>query len=128
MSFSNVSLIVVGRLSLHPVRRPSVTSSSGFHMFGVVDCVRFLFQIIFSSSFWKGFLFVKIDLLPTITCFKSCTNNKSLNKLIICMFNKYLCSITFFLFYSFVNNLNDNKMNLNELNINDFTDGEIALA
>jgi len=55
MSFSNVSLIVVRRLSLHHVRRPSVTSSSGFHIFGVVNCVRFLFQINFSSSFWKGF-------------------------------------------------------------------------
>jgi len=44
------------------------------------------------------------------------------------MFNKYLHSITIYLFYLFVNNLNNKKMNLNELNTNDFTNGEIALG
>jgi hypothetical protein len=45
------------------------------------------------------------------------------------MFNKYLHSITIYLFLLICkNNLNNKKMNLNELSINDFTNGEIALG
>jgi len=52
--------------------------------FGVVNCIIFFFILnkIFIYFLESCFSFMKINLIQTITCFKSCMNTKPPNKLI----------------------------------------------
>jgi len=53
-----------------------------YNISSIVYFIEVCFEKYFHLIFWKGLFIHKRNLIQTITCFKSCMNSKSLNKLI----------------------------------------------